>query len=76
MYAYGGFIHDVVLESLICGNTQIPASDLRKAIIDMGNRDKPSRRMKFETQFHVWFDYYTVAIYPAVNCTRLMAMGG
>jgi len=39
----------------------------------MGKRDKPSRRMKFETQFHVWFDYYTVAIYPAVNCTRLIA---
>jgi len=69
------FIHDVVLESLICGNTQIPASDLRKAITDMGKRDKPSRRMKFQTQFHVWFHYYTVAIYPAVICARLMAMG-
>ena len=41
----------------------------------MGKRDKPSRKMKFETQFHVWFHYYTVAIYPAVICTRLMAVG-
>jgi len=34
--------------------------------------DKPSRRMKFETQFRVWFHYYIVDILQLY----LIAMGG
>jgi len=47
------FIHDAVLESLICGDTQIPASGLVGAIEKLKQRDSEPGRTGFETQFHV-----------------------
>jgi len=47
------FIHDAVLESLICGDTQIPASGLVGAIEKLKQRDSETGRTGFETQFHV-----------------------
>ena len=47
------FIHDAVLESLICGDTQIPASGLIGAIEKLKQRDSETGRTGFETQFHV-----------------------
>ena len=47
------FIHDAVLESLTCGDTQIPASGLSSAIKKLKEKDRETGRTGFETQFHV-----------------------
>ena len=47
------FIHDAVLESLICGTTQINAADLKSAIAELGEKDEQSGKNGFETQFNV-----------------------
>ena len=47
------FIHDAVLESLTCGDTQIPASGLLGAIKKLKEKDSETGRTGFETQFHV-----------------------
>ena len=47
------FIHDAVLESLTCGDTQIPASRLSGAIKKLKEKDRETGRTGFETQFHV-----------------------
>ena len=52
------FIHDAVLESLTCGNTQIPASGLTNAIEKLKEKDSETGRTGFETQFHVWTCLY------------------
>ena len=51
------FIHDAVLESLICGDTQIPASGLSSAIEKLKEKDRESGRTGFETQFHVCYTH-------------------
>ena len=52
------FIHDAVLESLTCGDTQIPASGLTGAIEKLKQKDSETGRTGFETQFHVWSCLY------------------
>ena len=47
------FIHDAVLESLTCGDTQIPASGLSGAIKKLKEKNRETGRTGFETQFHV-----------------------
>ena len=47
------FIHDAVLESLTCGDTQIIASGLSGAIKKLKEKDRETGRTGFETQFHV-----------------------
>ena len=47
------FIHDAVLESLTCGDTQILASGLSGAIKKLKEKDRETGRTGFETQFHV-----------------------
>ena len=47
------FIHDAVLESLTCGDTQIPASGLSGAIKKLKQKDRETGKTGFETQFHV-----------------------
>ena len=47
------FIHDAVLESIMCGNTQVPAAAMKKAMTRLGNRAKTTDQDGFETQFHV-----------------------
>ena len=47
------FIHDAVLESLTCGDTQIPASGLSGAIEKLKEKDRETGKTGFETQFHV-----------------------
>ena len=47
------FIHDPVLESLTCGDTQILASGLSSAIKKLKEEDRVTGRTGFETQFHV-----------------------
>jgi hypothetical protein len=47
------FIHDAVLESLSCGDTQIQAGDLVMAIRRLREKDKTTQKTGFETQFQV-----------------------
>ena len=47
------FIHDAVLESLTCGDTQFPASGLTGAIKKLKQMDSETGKTGFETQFHV-----------------------
>ena len=48
------FIHDAVLETLICGDTQISSSDLLRALDKLKKVDKHVARMTgFEKQFQV-----------------------
>ena len=47
------FIHDVVLESLTCGDTQINARDLKSVISRLKSRDQKIFKTQFEEQFEV-----------------------
>ena len=47
------FIHDVVLESLTCGDTQISARDLKSVISRLKCRDQMTGKTQFEAQFEV-----------------------
>ena len=47
------FIHDAALEFLICGETQIPASDLRLTVEKLSQTDKKTGKSEYETEFHV-----------------------
>ena len=47
------FIHDVVLESVTCGDTQIGAKDLKYVITRLRQRDQTTGRTQFDTQFEV-----------------------
>jgi len=47
------FIHDAVLEALVCGNTQVPAPELYSTIERLSEWDPKSGKTGFETQFHV-----------------------
>ena len=46
------FIHDAVLETLICGDTQIPSSDFLRALDELKKVDKHfNGKTGFEKQF-------------------------
>ena len=48
------FIHDAVLETLICGDSQIPASDIRRALDQLKKADKKFNGLTgFDKQFQV-----------------------
>ena len=52
------FIHDAVLETLICGDTQIPASDLQRALeklskIDKHNKTGFDKHLKVKTTYNI-----------------------
>ena len=47
------FIHDVILESVTCGDTQINSGDLRSTIVQMKRANKNSGKTTFEIQFEV-----------------------
>ena len=47
------FIHDVILESVTCGDTQINSGDLRSTIVQMKKAHKNTGKNTFELQFEV-----------------------
>ena len=47
------FIHDAILESVMCGDTSIPASELKDRMVAMKEMDPEAQRMKIEVQFEV-----------------------
>ena len=62
------FIHDAVLESLTCGDTQILASGLSDAIEKLKEEESETGKTGFETQFCVchsgscWFLCYLISL--------------
>ena len=47
------FLHDAVLESLMCGNTQIPVHDFRRCVESLHRWDPSSGLSGFQSQFQV-----------------------
>lgn len=47
------FIHDAVLESVMCGNTQIPAQDFRTTFESLQPTTPDSERSGMQAQFSV-----------------------
>ena len=47
------FIHDAILESITCGDTQISANNLRTRIVEMKRNDKMKQSHGFQYQFKV-----------------------
>ena len=47
------FIHDVILESVTCGDTQINSGDLRFTMAQMRTKQKENSKTGFEIQFEV-----------------------
>ena len=48
------FIHDAILESITCGNTQVSAADLQRAVTKLKQRDPNTKLTGYEQQFKVW----------------------
>ena len=47
------FIHDVILESVTCGDTQINSGDLRSTMAQMKRANKNTGKTTFDIQFEV-----------------------
>ena len=47
------FIHDAILESITCGNTQVSAADLQRAVTKLKQRDPGTKLTGYEQQFKV-----------------------
>ena len=47
------FIHDAILESVTCGDTQIPAINLKASIANMKRNDDKDQHHGFKYQFKV-----------------------
>ena len=47
------FIHDAVLESVVCGNTQIPAEDFRTTFDSLKQTIPDTNESGFQAQFNV-----------------------
>ena len=54
------FIHDVILESVMCGDTQVNSCDLRPSIRRLTDKDVQTDKTGFETQFEVMHALITV----------------
>ena len=48
------FIHDAILESVTCGDTQITATDLRMTVDKMKRNDNKKQLHGFQYQFKVY----------------------
>jgi len=47
------FIHDGILESITCGNTQVGAADLQRMVTKLRKRDPHTNLTGYEQQFKV-----------------------
>ena len=47
------FIHDGILESITCGNTQVSAPDLQRMVTKLRQRDPHTNFTGYEQQFKV-----------------------
>ena len=61
------FIHDAILESVTCGDTQIAATNLKDSITKMKKHDSKNKPHGFKYQFKVCLLHHT--------CTQVCGMG-
>jgi len=54
------FIHDGILESITCGNTQVSAPDLQRMVTKLKQRDPHTNLTGYEQQFKVGIVIQTV----------------
>lgn len=47
------FIHDAILEACLCGDTTIPASQLRSVYYDMNRLDPQTNSSQIKEEFRV-----------------------
>ena len=47
------FIHDAILESITCGNTQLSAADLQRTVTKLKQRHPCTELTGYEQQFKV-----------------------
>lgn len=47
------FIHDAILESITCGNTQVSAADLQRVVTKLKHRDPHTTLTGYEQQYKV-----------------------
>ena len=50
------FIHDAILESVTCGDTQIAATNLRMKLVKMKRNDNKNESHGFQYQFKVYLN--------------------
>ena len=64
------FIHDAILESVTCGDTQISATNLRMAISKMKKKDAHNQPNGFQYQFKV--GQIVHAMFVVVGCDSFL----
>ena len=47
------FIHDAVMEAVVCGKTEMPVHNLHNVVEKMSNKDPKSKLSGFENHFKV-----------------------
>ena len=52
------FLHDVVLESLLCGNTEMSCEMFSKEMNDLKHKDPKTGKSGLELQYEVLSNYY------------------
>ena len=67
------FIHDVILESIVCGVTEISAGKMRLAIAKLRKRDRTTGKTQFEAQFEVCTNYLD---YCLAGCKVFISYAG
>ena len=56
------FIFDAILESMTCGNTQVPTAKLRSALQQLGSLNPETGMTGFQQQFDVSFFASKIAL--------------
>lgn len=57
------FIHDAMLESITCGNTQINVTNLQKVVNKLKQRDEVTNLTGFEQQLEVCMQHCIIICY-------------
>ena len=67
------FIHDAILESISCGNTQINVVNLQKVVNKLKQRDQTTSLTGFEQQLKVTTNYELIRylLFKSVICTYI-----
>ena len=67
------FIHDAILESISCGNTQINVVNLQKVVNKLKQRDQTTSLTGFEQQLKVTMNYELIRylLFKSVICTYI-----
>ena len=67
------FIHDAILEACLCGDTSVPASQVRSLYYDMNKLDPQTNSSQIKEEFRVGRAKGTVGCEPAPRKLRVGA---